>query len=136
MIYCNRCRKLSPGTHQQQIYGMPPILIIILNRGKNNEDFNEEFQFDEILDFTNRNNILNQQSYKKFYLCGIITHLGESGSGGHFIAYCRNSPNENFMCYNDASVVEVSLSDAMATKISYRENEKKTPYILLYHNMK
>ena len=136
MIYCNRCKRLSPGSHQQQIFGMPQILIIILNRGRNNEDFNEEFRFDEYLDFTNRNNILNPQSYKRFYLSGIITHLGESGSGGHFIAYCRNKVNDDFTCYNDATAVEVSLSDAMATKISYRENEKKTPYILLYHSMK
>ena len=133
MIYCNRCKKLSPGSHQQQIYGTPEVLIIILNRGRNNQDFNEEFRFDEYLDFTNQNIIFNQSSYKKYYLCGIITHLGESGSSGHFIAYCRNDPNSNFQCYNDAAVSQVSVFDAMATKISSRDIEKKTPYILLYH---
>ena len=136
MIYCNVCRQLSPGVHQQQIYGMPNILIIILNRGKNNQDFNEEFRFDEILDFTNKNLAVNNGSIQKFYLCGIITHLGESGAGGHFIAYCRNSINDYFTCYNDAAVSQASVADAMATKISTRDIEKKTPYILLYHYMK
>ena len=135
MIYCNRCRKLTPGSHQQQIYGTPEVLIIILNRGRNNQDFNEEFRFDEFLNFTNRNIIFNQSSYKKYFLCGIITHLGESGSSGHFIAYCRNDINAGFMCYNDAAVSQVTMEVAMATKISERDIEKKTPYILLYHFM-
>ena len=135
MIYCNYCRKLSPGNHKQQIFGMPNILIIILNRGKNNADFNEEFRFEETLDFTNKNLIVNENSTKKFFLCGIITHLGESGSGGHFIAYCRKSFNDNFLCYNDSAVTPVGVLDAMSAKISQRDIEKKTPYILLYHYM-
>ena len=136
MIYCNRCKQLTTGSHKQDIHGLPRILIIILNRGKNNQDFNEEFTFPEFLDFTNQNMVVNPESIKKFYLCGIITHLGESGSGGHFIAYCRNRLNDNFLCYNDATVTKVSTFDAMAAKISKIETERKTPYILLYHYMK
>ena len=135
MIYCNRCKQLSPGAHKQDIYGFPRILIIILNRGKNNQDFNEEFKFDEVLDFSNKNISVNKKSIKKFYLCGIIKHLGASGSSGHFIAYCRNSLNDNFICYNDAAVNPVSTIDAMSANISDRDLEKKTPYILLYHYM-
>ena len=59
MIYCKLCRKLTPGIHKQEIYGMPSILIIILDRGENNKDFKEEFKFDEILDFNNTNIIYN-----------------------------------------------------------------------------
>ena len=136
MIYCDQCKKLTPGIHQQNIYSMPNILIIILNRGKNNQDFNEEFTFDEILDFTKGNVIINNpKSSKKFYLCGIVTHLGESGSSGHFIAYCRNGVNEPFLCYNDAAVAQVNVITAMETKLSKNEMKKKTPYILLYHCM-
>ena len=107
-----------------------------LNRGKNNQDFNEEFVFPKILDLTDQNIIIQKDSNHKFYLCGIITHLGESGAGGHFIAYCRNSPESNFLCYNDAQVSEVSIEVAISSKISNNEYEKKTPYILLYHFMK
>ena len=135
MIYCNQCKKLTPGIHQQNIYAMPNILIIILNRGKNNQDFNEEFTFDEILDFTKANIYFNQNLPKKFYLCGIVTHLGESGSSGHFIAYCRNGVNEPFLCYNDAAVAKVDVITAMEAKLSKTEMKKKTPYILLYHYM-
>ena len=136
MIYCNICKKLSPGVHKQDIYSLPSILIIILNRGKNNQDFNEQFTFDEVLDFGKSKIIYNPKSNKRYFLCGIITHLGESGSGGHFIAYCRNNFNDNFTCYNDAAVSQASVVDAMSTKISANEYEKKTPYILLYHYLK
>ena len=136
MIYCNRCKKLSPGAIKKDIYGTSRILIIVLNRGKNNQDFNEEFRFDEFLDFNNQNIIVNNSSYKKYFLCGIITHLGESGIGGHFIAYCRNDLNSGFTCYNDDLVTKVNIMDAMATKITTNDKEKKTPYILIYHYMK
>ena len=134
MIYCNNCKQLQNGSHQQSIYELPYVLIIILNRGRNNQDFNEEFSIPEILDFKEQNALFNINSpFQKFYLCGIVKHLGESGSSGHFIAYCRNDYKDKFMCYNDASFTEVSVEEAMSSKISDKENEKKTPYILFYH---
>ena len=136
MIYCNSCNKLSPCVQYQNICGMPCYLIITLNRGKNNIDFNDKFKFDEVIDFSNKNIIINQNSLTKFYLCGIITLLGEIGKNGYFIAYWRSDLNDNFMCYdNDASVYSVSVQDAMDTIISQNESEKKTPYILFYHYM-
>ena len=134
MIHCNNCRKLNNGKHQTKIFGLPGVLIIVLNRGKNNKDFNDEFEIHEKLDFNNKNLISNQNSYKKYYLCGIITHLGESGASGHFIAYCRNDPNGGFICYNDSIVSDVSIKEAMSSKISNNDFEKKTPYILIYHH--
>ena len=134
MIHCNNCRKLNNGIHQTKIYGLPGVLIIVLNRGKNNKDFNEEFEIYEKLDFNDRNLISNQNSFKKYYLCGVITHLGESGSSGHFIAYCRNDPNSGFICYNDSIITDVSIKEAISSKISYNDFEKKTPYILIYHH--
>ena len=137
MIYCNNCKALKDGWMKQNIYQLPSIMIIILNRGKNNKDFREQFRIDEILNFENNPNILcnvnNQQTYKKYFLCGVVTHLGESGSNGHFISYFRNSMNQKFYCYNDAAVSEVSVEDAIKTKISYNENEDVIPYILFYH---
>ena len=70
------------------------------------------------------------------YLQSVITHLGESGAGDHFIAYCRNGPKEDFLCYNDAVVSKATINDAMGSKISENVYEKRTPYILVYHHMK
>ena len=135
MIYCNNCKSLQNGEHQQSIYCLPKVLIIILNRGKNNQDFNEEFEIPLTLDFTNQGIIFFPESKMVFYLSWVITHLGESGTDGHFIAYCRTSPDSPFYCYNDASVSPVDDKSAIETKISHIESNKKTPYILLYHEL-
>ena len=136
MIYCNQCNCLRKGKHQQNIFGLPKILIIVLNRGKNNQDFNEDFSFPLDLDLTGQDIIISPQSYHKFYLCGVITHLGESSVSGHFIAYCRDGPDSEFFCYNDASVNPVNKKDVIKAKISQKDYEKKTPYILFYHYIK
>ena len=110
-------------------------MIIILNRGKNNQDFNEEFIFPKELDLSIENYVIFNSENTHFYLQCVITHLGESGSGGHFIAYCRNGPEDNFLCYNDAVVSKSTINDAMGSKISENVYEKRTPYILVYHHM-
>ena len=116
MIYCNGCKGLRVGINQQTIYQFPSVLIIILNRGKDNKDFNEEFYFPLELDFTKLNLVIKKEPFIKFYLCGVITHLGESGASGHFIAYCRNSPYSNFILYNDAIITPVETKDVLKTK--------------------
>jgi ubiquitin C-terminal hydrolase len=139
MIYCNKCKGLNPGIHQQSIFSLPKVLIIILNRGRNNQDFNEEFIFPSELDLSIENYVIfnnNPDCNTHFYLQSVITHLGESGAGGHFIAYCRNGPKEEFLCYNDAVVSKATEKDAMRTNISENVYEKRTPYILVYYHMK
>ena len=134
MIYCNNCKCLYSGTHQQMIFSLPPVLIIVLNRGRNNLDFNENFDFPEALNFIGTNYVIYEGSYKKYFLCGIIVHLGESSSSGHFICYCRRSMNEKFVMYNDTIVTEnIEIEEAMKCTISNNDNEKRTPYILFYH---
>ena len=133
MIYCNNCKALKDGWIKQDIYQLPRVMIVILNRGKNNADFREYFQIDELLNFQNEGFFCNSNGKNnKYFLCGIITHLGESGSNGHFICYFRNSMNQRFYCYNDKSVVEVSVEDAIKTKIGNRSDDDVIPYILFY----
>ena len=134
MIFCNDCKCLTPGSHLQMIYSLPPVLIIVLNRGRNNQDFKEEFTFPEVLNFNENNYVIYDGSYKKYFLCGIIVHLGESSSSGHFICFCRNAINDKFVMYNDAIVSDnIEIEEAMKCNISDNNNEKRTPYILFYH---
>ena len=134
MIYCNNCKALKNGSIKQDIYKLPRVMIIVLNRGKNNQDFREEFEIKEMLNFPSPNTIFcNPNTHTRYYLCGVITHLGESGSNGHFISYFRTSMNQKFYCYNDASVAEVNVEDAIRTKISRNADEDIIPYILFYH---
>ena len=109
-------------------------MIIILNRGINNQDFREDFEFGEILNFPTPNTfICNPQTYKKYYLCGIITYNGINDLNWHYITYFRNNMNQKFFRYDDTNVDEVCVDDAFKTKISKKGSDNITPYILFYH---
>ena len=71
MIYCNSCKGLNPGTNQQIIYSLPKVFIIILNRGKNNQDFNEEFIFPKELDLSIENYVV----LNKYITTKILSYL-------------------------------------------------------------
>ena len=131
-IYCNRCKRMVFS--QEMIFRLPPILIVVLNRGKNGQDFNEQFKFGEVLNFNSSDHVIDKKSYKKYFLCGLISRIGGINSTSHFISFCRNSINNKFIMYNDTLVTEnIEIDDAMKFKISDNDNEKVTPYILFYH---
>ena len=124
-MYCNNCNQLCDSFMRNRIYTAPYVLILVLNRGKGNLDFKEKFIFWEEIDLTNY--VQYKQPDNKYYLCGVITHLGESGEGGHFIAFCRMSNKSPWYCYNDSIVTESSFNDI---------NSRGTPYILFYQKVK
>ena len=133
-IYCNICQSWNTGTFQKNIFNSPPVLIIVLNRGKNNQDFNEYFTFPEVIDFRKNNFVINAKSYKKYFLCSIITCLRENSSNVHYVCYCRNNLNEKFVYYDDINVSKnIEIDDAMNFKFFGNYNDKRTPYILFYH---
>ena len=136
MLYCNNCHKLITGKYKQDYYVLPKILIIVLNRGKNNSDFNEEFEIPEYVDFTGTNIVVNSNSFMKYYLTSVVKHLGDNGQNGHFITYVRKGKSNYFLSYNDTKASEANLQDALMSKISNKEKEKITPYILFYHYTK
>ena len=123
-IYCNICKNQNDAIYGNNIYSLPPTLILILNRGKGNI-FDCDVDFPQNLNL--QNFVLGEKSNFNYKLRGVITHLGESGMGGHFIAYCRHRITNNWYCYNDSSV---SLCQD-------QENDfrKGTPYILFYESI-
>jgi ubiquitin C-terminal hydrolase len=120
-FYCNICQGRKDSIYINNIYSLPPTLIIILNRGKG-KAFDCEVVFPEILDV--QNYVLCPQSINCYQLRGVISHLGESGMGGHFIAFCKNRIDHQWYRYNDAIV----------TLCKDQKNEFKIgcPYILFY----
>ena len=120
-IYCDRCRTQNDAMYLTNLYSLPPTLILILNRGKGNS-------FDCDVDFPQNLNLKNyvqcDKSNYNYKLRGVITHLGESGMGGHFIAYCRHRITDEWYCYNDS----------ICSLCQDQENDfrKGTPYILFY----
>ena len=134
-IYCNNCNSFKSFTRQKVIFSLPRIMIIILNRGINNKDFNEEFILANELDLSIQNFIINNTINSKFYLQSIITLIGETNSNGYYITYSRNDPNKDFICYNGTVVSKANIYEAMCSNISGEASEKITPYILVYHHI-
>ena len=123
-MYCNECKKEADADYQTVLYTTPTVLSIVLNRGKANEDFQEDFKFGAELDI--KEYIHNTAiKHGKYYLIGMVVHSGESSMNGHFIAYCRMDKNADWYCYNDAFVDPV---DNIEEKFKVNK-----PYILFYH---
>ena len=117
--YCQKCGTIGLAKYKETIYSLPLYLIIILNRGRGNI-FNCNVQIPEIFDASNYIEIKSQNN--NYELVGIVSHFGESGMGGHFIAFCKHSIDGKWRCYNDSIVTECQ-NDYL---------NKGTPYIVFY----
>jgi len=124
-MYCNYCR----GNHGCYMFTNlitgPKILILLLNRGKGIE-FNVKLNFPDKLNLLNY--IQDKNSGFMYKLIGVITHIGESGMGGHFIAYCVDPITNRWNKYNDAIVTEVK--DFQNEIINFA-----MPYLLFYQKL-
>ena len=122
-MYCDFCKTQKNATYINRIYSLPPILIIIFNRGKGNS-----FKCD--VDFPLQINVQKYVQYSKsnfnYSLIGVISHLGSSDMSGHFIAYCKHRITKEWYCYNDAIVIR--CDDQM------NDYKKGVPYILFYES--
>ena len=121
-LYCKICHQNWDTNYTSKIYSCPNVLVLVLNRGKNNM-FNVKLNFEETINITKYVSLKEGQVI--YNLVGVVTHLGESGPNAHFIAFCKSPINLKWYKYNDAFVNPV-------------ENVKKdiidfgNPYILFY----
>ena len=120
-MYCDVCKMQLPATFQTKIDTGPEILIIILNRGVGIQ-YKVKLEFLEIIDLSNY--IENKQSGCKYELVGTVTHMGESGASGHFIANCKDSA-KRWWKYNDDLISPIN--NFQTEIVNYA-----MPYILFY----
>ena len=71
--------------------------------------------------------IESNKTPSNYELIGVITHLGLSGSGGHFIAFSRDPIDEKWYRYNDEIVTEADKFNVYNEGIAY---------ILIYRKIK
>ena len=106
--YCENCKiDTAQIMTRTDIYSPPVILILIFNRGKGIQ-YKIKINFPQML---NTSQIVLNNINCYYELQGVVKHLGESSSYGHFIAYCRSavpSFHNQWYCYNDDTVVEVN----------------------------
>ena len=120
--YCNICRKLWDSEYSSTIFSSPNILVLILNRGKNNV-FKVDLDFTETIDISQF--VLTKNEPLIYNLYGVITHLGESGPNAHFVATCKSPVDNIWYRYNDAIVNPIS--NFQKDILNYGK-----PYILFY----
>ena len=121
-MYCDTCRRQLPASFQTRLYNAPEVLILVLNRGAGIQ-FKVKLQFNLQLNLYNY--LDNKTSSCIYDLIGVVTHMGESGASGHFIATCR-SPKDNYWYqFNDDLVFPVT--DFNQQILNYA-----MPYILFY----
>ena len=121
--YCNICKQLSDSLYTSQIFSSPKVLILILNRGKNNIS-NVKLNFDERIDITSF--VLQRDIPQLIYnLYGVISLIEQDNPNDHFIASCKSPINNKWYRYNDAIITPVNTIQKDVIDFG-------TPYILFY----
>jgi ubiquitin C-terminal hydrolase len=121
--YCNICKQLYDSEYTCRIFSSPIVLILILNRGKDNM-YNVKLDFDEKIDLTNFV-IMRDTNNLIYELYGVITHIGQSGPNAHFVATCKSPIDHRWYRYNDAMVHQIN-------NLQKELFDFGTPYILFY----
>ena len=125
IMYCNYCQHTCNSSMRTFLSTGPEILIIILNRGKGIQ-YKVKINFLEVINLENF--IEMKQTGCNYRLIGVITHLGESGMGGHFIAYCKNPISNEWNKYNDSIVSQVENFQKEVIDFAM-------PYLLFYQKI-
>jgi len=124
--YCNICKQLYDSIYTSKIFVSPTVLILILNRGKDNK-FNVKLIFYETIDISSF--VIQKDKPNLIYnLYGVITHIGQSGPNAHFIASCKSPVDHKWYRYNDSMV-------NLIENIQKEVIDFGTPYILFYQKM-
>ena len=123
-MYCNICRMQWPSNYATFLYSAPNILILVLNRGKGIQ-FNVKLEFYTELNLTYFVEARQNNEMIIYDLIGVVTHMGESGASGHFIANCKSPIDGLWYQYNDDLVSRIQ--DFNSQILNYA-----MPYILFY----
>ena len=122
-FFCGYCKQLKDAETTCTIFEPPNKLLINLDYGKNKKYKPSRIDFDEEIDITNFVNFDYKQKFK-YRLLSVCTHYGNSGSSGHYIAFCRNKDNRWYE-FNDSSCSECSKNSIYGG----------SPYLLLYERI-
>ena len=123
-IYCSNCKIMANANYCTYLTTEPKILILLLNRGTGLQ-FKVKLEFSQMLDISNY--VSQKGNGVRYQLIGVITHLGENGQGGHFIAHCKSPIDNEWYTYNDAIVTKIEENEFQTKIINLG-----MPYLLFY----
>ena len=122
--YCNKCRSMADTMYGNKIYTLSNILVIILNRGRNNMN---KIVIDFPLEIDLSDYVLSSINNEKntFSLYGVIFYMEDCHKEMHFIATCKSPIDGKWFRYKDENVTPIS--DLNKEVLNFN-----TPYILFY----
>ena len=123
-FYCNHCKDLCEAILTCKIIQPPNKLLINIDYGKNKKFKPSKIEFDEEIDITKYINF-NFNTKIRYRIICVCTHLGQSGSCGHYVAYCRHRLTGKWYEFNDSSCNECNA----------KEIYTGSPYLLLYERI-
>ena len=123
--YCNNCKKLCDAEMNTKIFLPPKYLLINIDYGKNKKYMPKSINYQNELDITKYMSY-NDGKPIKYKLLTICSHMGSSGSFGHYIAYCKQKENGKWYQFNDAFVSECKQEEII---------NGGDPYLLLYEKI-
>jgi ubiquitin C-terminal hydrolase len=123
-FYCNTCKNLEDAEITSKIIQPPNKLLINIDYGKNKAFKPSQVKFDEIIDIT-KYICFDFGAPIKYKIMGVCTHLGSSGSYGHYIAYCKHRETGEWFNFNDSSCRKCYKDDIYGG----------SPYLLLYEKL-
>ncbi|XP_067653000.1 ubiquitin carboxyl-terminal hydrolase 8-like [Haliotis asinina] len=110
---CPKCRVERDAVKKIDIWKLPPILLIGLNRfvsdGMWTQKSTSYVDF-PVVDLDMREHVGDPKSTTRYNLYGISNHYGTM-EGGHYTAYCRNPCTKKWYKFDDHEVYEMSRSD-------------------------
>ena len=95
-------------------------MLINFDYGKNKKYKPKKIVFGEIIDLTDFTD--SKDVEKTYELIAVSTHMGASGSSGHYIAYCKSSYYKKWFKFNDSYVNECK----------FNEVNSNSPYFLIF----
>ncbi|CAL4064348.1 unnamed protein product, partial [Meganyctiphanes norvegica] len=124
---CSKCKKMRNCVRKTDIWKLPPLLIIHLNRFEHDVLMRKKQNYVEFplenLDLSPYIR-MNNNRYSNFDLYGISNHYGTM-DGGHYTAFCKSSRTHNWYKFDDHEVYELS-----------RENVKSSAAYILFYETK
>ena len=119
-FYCQKCGGLREAEVQSGIYYPPQYLLINFDYGKDKKYKPIKIDFGAVIFITKE--FLNSHIESVNYdLVAVSSHIGSSGSSGHYIAFCKD-PNNIWHKFNDSSHDTCKFEDTY----------NYSPYLLIY----
>ena len=121
--YCQKCKGLRDAKVNSFIFFTPPYLIINFDYGKDKKYKPSKVEFGEVIElegFTDE-----KCTQKEYELIGVSSHIGKSGSSGHYIAYCKDTNKGEKGEWHE-------FNDSSHRKCQFNEVNSNSPYFLVY----